>query len=95
MNMIDLIYVKYSPKWCCALECGVVYRMYGPCTSRNSLPPPTSICSSRKLCPPLHENISWCNNFIAIKEQRPCDLGQAQQTSAQIVISTRHEHREP
>ncbi|KAJ5976868.1 hypothetical protein N7501_000210 [Penicillium viridicatum] len=26
MNMIDLIYVKYSPKWCCALECGVVYQ---------------------------------------------------------------------
>ncbi|KAJ5618013.1 hypothetical protein N7537_003127 [Penicillium hordei] len=94
MNMNYLIYVKYSSKlvgislW----EPGGS----GPCTSRNSLPPPTFICSSRKLlCPLLHENISWCNDFTVIEEQHPCDLGQAQQTSAQGVISTRHEHREP
>ncbi|KOS38693.1 hypothetical protein ACN38_g10488 [Penicillium nordicum] len=54
------------------------------------------LCSSRKLlCPPLHENIFWCNNFIDIEEHHPCNLGQSQQTSAQDVISTRHEHREP
>ncbi|KAJ5400994.1 hypothetical protein N7465_011483 [Penicillium sp. CMV-2018d] len=52
MNMIDLIYVKYSPKWCCALECGVYTKSEaseyhgpggsGPCTSRNShLRPPS------------------------------------------------------
>ncbi|KAJ9481989.1 hypothetical protein VN97_g11457, partial [Penicillium thymicola] len=41
------------------------------------------------------ENISWCNNFIDIEEQRPCYFGQAQQISARDVISSRHEHREP
>ncbi|KAJ5374214.1 hypothetical protein N7517_006220 [Penicillium concentricum] len=44
--------------------------------------------------PPLHENISRCNNSIAIEEQQPCNPCQSQQTSARDVITT-NEHREP
>ncbi|KAJ5823953.1 hypothetical protein N7447_006293 [Penicillium robsamsonii] len=84
MNMIDLIYVKCSPKYDCALKYVV-----------NSLPLLTSICSSRKLlCSPLHENISRCNNSIAIDERQPYNLGQAQQISVRDVITT-NEQRAP